>query len=85
MTTAAEVVLAAIPDADKDVVDYVLWGRTPFPVGRVTARSLYKAASGFKRACDHKLRLCDHCHRPAMTGEWECSHCRAVLDQARSA
>ena len=48
--TFEDVIKAAIPGADEFVCDHVLWGRTPFPMGKVTARSLYRAASRLRRA-----------------------------------
>lgn len=82
--TYAEVILAAIPGAEHDVVEHILWGRTPYPMGRVTARSLYKAASGWRRACANGIALCDHCERHAVT-RFECQFCHDVLHQARAA
>ena len=77
--TFAEVIRAAIPNADEATLDHVLWGRTPFPMGKVTARSLYKAASAFRRACEHGVQLCDFCDRPAVKGCWTCERCAAAL------
>lgn len=85
MTTIAQVVLAAIPGADKDTIDHILLGRTPYPVGRISAQSLFKAASGWRRAAEHKLRLCDHCHNLALAGHWECQSCRDALIRASEA
>jgi hypothetical protein len=57
MTKIADVIKAAIPDADQSLCEHILWGRTPYPMGRVSARSLYQAASGFRRACDNSIRF----------------------------
>jgi hypothetical protein len=85
MTTFAEVIRAAIPNADEDTCEYILWNRTPYPMGRVTARTLYKAARGSWRADKNGIRLCDHCDKPAVNEQWECAGCRSALDVARSA
>lgn len=83
MTTYAAVIKAAIPDADDGTVDHVLWGRTPYPVGDVTAKSLFRAASAYRRACEHGIHLCDWCHRPAQPGTDLCAGCDAALHQER--
>lgn len=76
MTTYAAVIRAAIPDADESDIDHILWGRTPFPCRSVTARELYRAASGWRRAVAGGKRLCDHCHRLADDNDgWECLRC----------
>ncbi len=72
--TALEVVRAAIPDADASLAEHILWARTPFPVGRVTVRSLYEAASRYRRAEYHRMRLCDFCDRRA---EGDANLCRS--------
>lgn len=77
--TGDEIVRAAIPDASESLCSHILWGRTPFPMGRVTARDLYRAASAFRRAKEHGFQLCDHCHNPAEPGKFECRRCRAAL------
>lgn len=79
MTTFAEVIRAAFPGANAEDLEYVLWERTPYPMGKVSARSLYKAASGFRRACDHGLRLCELCDRLAAHGRWTCERCQSSL------
>jgi len=78
-----EIVLAAIPNADESVIDHVLWGRTPFPCGAITAKSLYKAAYQYKRAADSKIRLCDFCSRRAEPNKWLCGKCSRMLDGIR--
>lgn len=74
----SDIIRKAIPAAPPEVVDFVLWERTPFPFARLTARDLYKAASGYRRACEHGIRLCDHCHRPAVR-DYECARCGEAL------
>ena len=79
MTTSLEVVRAAKPDASEDYANHILWGRTPYPCGRVGARELYKAASGFTRAMEHGLRLCDFCESIAAPGAYTCACCESAL------
>lgn len=81
--TPHDIVKAVFPDADKDLTDHVLWGRTPFPVATVNARSIYKAAHRFKRACDNGIRLCDWCDNIADAGKYTCKSCSVILDSAR--
>ena len=79
---AVDIVRAAIPDAGEDVVSHILWGRTPFPCGPITAQSLYRAASSWRRACDNGLRLCELCHRVAVDN-WTCQNCEDALERIR--
>lgn len=81
MTTVASAVLAAIPDASEDVINYVVWERTPYPMGRISVRSVYKAASQLFRAGKNRRQLCTFCHNQSMPGEWECKKCRDALDR----
>jgi len=78
-TSFADVVRAAIPNADHDCVEYVLWNRTAFPMGRVTAQGLFKKASGFRRASDAGKSLCDFCDRLSLTGQYCCQRCTDAL------
>lgn len=82
MTTFAEVIKAAIPNADGDLCERILWERTPYPMGRVSAKSLYQAASRFKRANENKRRLCDCCHNQTENDKWTCAKCSAALEKA---
>lgn len=79
MTTAAQVIRAAIPDADKDVIDYVLWNRTPFPFD-ARPRTIYRCAAGYNRASRNSIALCDFCRNRAESGAWACAPCRDALD-----
>ena len=81
--TAADIIRAAIPDADARLCEHILWGRTPFPCGRVDARGLYRAASSWRRAVAHDIRLCDMCDRIAMHGDILCRTCDESLKRAR--
>lgn len=75
MTTVLEIVRAAIPGADESDAEHILWGRTPFPMTRVPAREIYKAASGARRAYQNGLILCDHCERVANFDRYLCASC----------
>jgi hypothetical protein len=76
--TPAEIIRKAIPTADDATCDHVLWGRTPFPAGRITARTLYRAANRLKRASANGRRLCDWCDNLAVDG-WTCKACNDAL------
>lgn len=82
---AVRIVKAAIPGADDALIDHIIWARTPYPFGEVTPRGLYKAASRFIRAHEHKLRLCEFCDRLVVTGGWTCKSCRDGLERCRAA
>jgi hypothetical protein len=72
--TPRDIVRGAIPDADDETIEYVIWGRTPFPF-RVDPREIYKAAAGYRRACKRGLTLCDFCSRPVDGEQWACERC----------
>ncbi len=83
MTTALEIVRAAIPDVKEWQAEHILWGRTPYPVGRVTPRDLYRAASRLRRAKEHGLVLCDHCDNVVVVpGHYCCAACTTALERA---
>ena len=83
MTTVLDIVRAVKPDATEDFANHILWGRTPYPCGKVTARLIYKAASGFTRALANNLRLCDLCDEPASNDSFTCLRCDSALSRAR--
>ena len=76
---ASQIIRAAIPGADVDTVDHVLWARTPFPVAKIDAKMLYRAASGLQRASAKGHRLCDFCERVA-----DCSLCARCTRQLKN-
>jgi hypothetical protein len=80
--TAADCIRAAIPGADDALCEHIVWGRTPFPFTKLSVRDLYRAASRFKRAQDHGLRLCDWCDNIAADG-WNCQACIDALSLRR--
>ena len=77
----SQIIRAAMPSASDADCEHVLWGRTPYPVGSVTARSLYLAASRYRRACANGIRLCDFCDNVAVGDEWACRHCLAAMNR----
>ncbi len=79
--TFEDIIKQAIPDADEALCEYILWGRTCFPAGTITAKSLYKAAARWRRANINFIQLCDFCDRPALAGEFECKHHRGTYNQ----
>lgn len=80
---AERIIKAAIPDADDSVMSHILWGMTPYPCGRITAKSLYKAASRFKRATANSITLCDLCDNKAVEGGYNCQKCLDALERIR--
>ena len=82
-TTVQDVVSAAIPGADASLAQFVLWSRTPFPVGQVSARDIFKAAYRWKRAIVRGRRLCDWCDRITGAEELLCAHCAAALSREK--
>jgi hypothetical protein len=81
-TTAAEIIRAAVPEASDAFCDHVLWGRTPFPFWKVTARDLYRAASRVARAQRNGRVLCDQCDNQAAPGKYLCATCAQALASA---
>jgi hypothetical protein len=82
--TPIEVIQRAIPGAPEELCDHILWARTPFPVGRVTARSLYKAARGWDRAQARGIELCDFCDNRVPEGQrFLCERCSDALCRSR--
>lgn len=78
-----EVVRAAVPNASDGFIEHILWGRTPYPMGRITAKSLYKAARRVDRASKNGIRLCDLCDNQVTGSGWECDKCHAVMAAIR--
>lgn len=78
--TPEQIVQAAIPNADMQTVEHVLWGMTPFPMGEVTAQTIYRAASRFRRACANGIDLCDCCdNKVDPSYRFYCKPCGDVL------
>lgn len=73
-----DVIRAAIPDADENLCEHVIWGRTPYPCRALSAKDIYRAAHRLKRATDAGRRLCDWCDRLAVQGSI-CNTCRSAL------
>lgn len=73
-----DVVRAGWPKATDEDVEYIMWSRTPYPMGG-SVKGLYRAASGWYRAQKNKRHLCELCPGLAMSGEYECARCAALL------
>jgi hypothetical protein len=78
--TPADCIRAAIPGADDALCDHIVWGRTPFPFTKLSARDFYRAARCFKRAQDHGISLCDFCDNIAVN-KFCCKACDDALHQ----
>lgn len=79
--TAADIIRAAIPDADDELCDFIVWARTPFPMTRTNAREFFRAASQWRRAQAKGNQLCDRCDRIAEPDHWQCAPCRDALQR----
>lgn len=79
MTDIKQIIRAAIPTASEELCGFILWEKTPFPMGRVSARKLYKAASTYKRACDNDIQLCDLCDNKVTHHKFTCDKCYGFL------
>ena len=77
--TIYDIIKAAIPNANDEICSYILWERTPYPVGKITARTLFSSARRYKRASDNNIQLCDFCDRIAETNKSVCSKCHKAL------
>ena len=73
--TVQEIIKKAIPTADDRLCEYILWGRTPYPCGEISVRSLYRAANRWKRAQDNGHRLCEFCDRIVTSKMMVCPRC----------
>ena len=82
-TSVQEVVAAAIPGADAELADFVLWARTCYPCGPVSAKELYRAAHRWQRALYRGRRLCDWCDRIVESDELLCARCARSFEIAR--
>lgn len=84
LVSFADVIRAAIPDADEAMCDYILWDRTPFPFKQLTARELYKTAASFHRGQRAGITFCDLCPRPAVVHlSYLCIPCHRALQASR--
>ena len=81
--TPAEIIRKAIPKASDELCEDILWSRTSYPAGKLTAQVLYKAANRFLRAYKNKIRLCDLCDTEALPGYYNCITCAGLLLQVR--
>jgi len=77
--TIKEIIQNAIPNANEELCEYIVWSRTPYPCGALGARELYQAARRLKRATDNGHRLCDLCDRIAILNKSVCKKCDDAL------
>lgn len=82
MHSALDIVRAAIPQADIELAREILWERTPFPCGAVSARDLYRAASRLRRTKAQGVYLCDWCDRLVGDTPGLCLRCSKALRRA---
>lgn len=74
-----DIIRAAAPGADDGFCGWIMWNRTPFPMGALTPRELYKATSSWVRACRNGRQLCDFCDRQAQSETFVCTRCEAMF------
>ncbi len=77
--TTHDIIKAAFPNANDEICSFILWARTPYPFGVITAKSLFSAARRFKRASDNNIQLCDLCDRIAENNKTVCAKCHKAL------
>ena len=78
--TPIQVIQLAIPGAPEELCDHIIWARTPFPCGKITAQSLYKAARSWDRAQAKGIELCDFCENRVPAGQrFLCERCSSAL------
>jgi len=76
---AFEIIKAAIPNADDELCEYIMWTRTSYPFDTITPKVLFSAARRFKRASDNKIKLCELCDRIADFDNCVCAKCHTAL------
>jgi len=74
-----QIIKGAIPDADDALCEYILWEKTSFPFGKLTAKILYKAASRVSRAHKNRIKLCDFCDNQTSGSDSVCRRCRSFV------
>lgn len=77
--TIDEIIKNAIPDATDELCERIILTRVPYPMGAMTAKSLWKAAYRHKRATEKGLRLCDLCDGIVAPGKSVCEKCDRAL------
>lgn len=76
----SEIIQKTIPGISEEMIDYIIWCRTPHPFKALTAREVYKAADRWRRAQDHGIFLCEFCNNEARHDDWVCSKCERALN-----
>lgn len=62
--TWADVVREVYPDADDDLVEFLLWEKTAYPMGG--ASNVRELLTTLKATQDAGLTPCDDCNKPAL-------------------
>ena len=73
-----DIIRKAIPDASEELCDFIIWGRTAFPAGPLTAKLLYQAAARYQRAEANHRVICEFGDNLA-TKESLCQSCATAL------
>lgn len=82
--TPREIVRKAIPDADDDLCEHIIWARTGFPAFWKTdnpEREIFEAARRFSRAVANGRQLCDFCDNQVADGETLCPSCTGMMKE----
>jgi hypothetical protein len=75
----SEIVQKAIPGINDEMIDYIIFNRTPYPLTKPSAREVYRAATRWQRARVHGIMLCELCDNEARQGDWVCTKCDRML------
>ncbi len=76
--TTYQIMRKAIPDADDQLCEFIVWERTAYPLRKLTTRGLYKTARRWRRTKEKGLRLCELCDRIAILGDSLCERCKVI-------
>ena len=79
--TMFDVIQRAIPGVSEEEAEYILWSYTPYPVGGITAKSLYQAARRVKRAFTNHRKLCELCFNLAQEQKSLCIKCENAMKE----
>ena len=74
-----EVMQKAKPNITEEEADFILWSRTPFPCGAITAKSLYQATRRFYRTIANHRHVCEFCDNLAQDNDTLCKRCAGAI------
>lgn len=74
-----EVMRKAQANITEDEAEFILWERTPYPVGGITAKSLYQATRRFYRVIKNHRKCCELCDNLAKENDSLCERCARVI------